>query len=149
MAVVVPGNRADGAARLQAQRTQRVGQLPGAPGQVGEGVAVQAAIGLARDDLLRAELGGTVFQDGRNQQGAVHHAAGLLHCLCLLGGVLGPGQLSAWQPSNVSGCSQRRPRALVVSVTAEAAWGQNFFVSNRPQFFYTAPGWGLKASDTS
>ncbi|MNV29130.1 hypothetical protein D3C71_1203430 [compost metagenome] len=67
VAVVVPGQRPHHAAGAQAQRLQCVGQLPGAPGHVGETVAVQAAIGVARDDLLIAVLVLAMFEDGRDQ----------------------------------------------------------------------------------
>ena len=67
VAVVVPGQRPHHAAGAQAQRLQSVGKLPGAPGHVGKPVAVQAAVGVARNDLLIAVLVLTVFEDGRNQ----------------------------------------------------------------------------------
>jgi hypothetical protein len=35
----------------------------------------------ARNDFLLAKLGGGMFEDARNEHGAVHHEAGLGHVL--------------------------------------------------------------------
>jgi len=63
--------------QLQAQGRKRIGQLPGAARHIGVGVAVQWAVGLARNNVLLTVLGSAVFEHGRNQQRAVHHQAGL------------------------------------------------------------------------
>ena len=65
--MVVPGQRPHHAAGAQAQCLQRVGQLPGALGHVGKAVTVQAAIGVARNDLLIAVLVLAMLKNGRNQ----------------------------------------------------------------------------------
>ena len=54
---------------------QGIGQLARTLGYLGKGAAVQGAVRLARNDFLFAKLRSGVFEDARNEQGAVHHEA--------------------------------------------------------------------------
>ena len=81
MPVVVPGNGADRAARTEAHRLQGIGQLARTRRALGIGIAEQRTVGFAGNDFDIAELAGGMFDDAGNEQGTIHHQAGLQHCL--------------------------------------------------------------------
>ena len=75
MLVVVPAQRCNAVAALEAQLTQRHGELLRAARHVRIGVAVERLVGQAGDDLLLAEVRLRAAQQGRKRQLEVHHQA--------------------------------------------------------------------------
>ena len=75
VAEAVPGERADAVGRSHPERAQRVGELARAPVCVPVGVAVDAALDQARDDLGVAVIALGVTDQRRDLQGHVHHQA--------------------------------------------------------------------------
>ena len=71
--VMVPAQRGDALARLEAEPLQRRGERARAPAVLGVAVPAQALVGHARDDLVAAEqLAGAVEQVVQRQR-HVHH----------------------------------------------------------------------------
>ena len=75
MAEAVPGQRADAIRRPHPERAERVGELARAPVCVPVGVAVDAALDHARDDLGVPVVALGVTDQRRDLQGHVHHQA--------------------------------------------------------------------------
>ena len=73
--VVVPAERGDAIALLEAEPLQRDGELLRAPRHVGVRVAVEALVGQPGDDLLLAEERLRAPQEVRKRQLEVHHQA--------------------------------------------------------------------------
>ena len=73
---VVPAQRGDAVAGLNAEVDEHLGQAAGAAGEVGVGVAAdQAAVGKARDDFAGAEELFGAAENRRQRQREVHHQA--------------------------------------------------------------------------
>ena len=73
--VVVPRERRDAVATLEPELLERHRELPGAPGAVAVGVAVEALVGEPRHDLLVREVCLRTPQERRERQLEVHHQA--------------------------------------------------------------------------
>ena len=73
--VVVPGERGDAVAALEPELLQPDRELARTAGEVGVGVAMERAVGEARDDLLLREVRLGPAQDRRKRQLVVHHQA--------------------------------------------------------------------------
>ena len=73
--VVVPAERRDAVAALEAERLEPHGERAGAPGHLGVGVAVEALVGQARDDLGAPEVRLGAPQQRRERELEVHHHA--------------------------------------------------------------------------
>ena len=73
--VVVPAERRNPVAALEAEPTEPDGELLRPSHHVRVRVAVEGAVGEARDDLLRAEVRLDAAQDRRQRQLVVHHQA--------------------------------------------------------------------------
>ena len=73
--VVVPAERRDAVAALEAELLQRDRELARAPAEIGERVGVEAPVRQPRHDLLMREVRLGPLQDGRQRQLEVHHQA--------------------------------------------------------------------------
>ena len=98
MLVMVPAERRDARAALEAELLQRGGELLRAPHRLAVVRAVEALVGQARDDLAVAEERLGPLEDVRQRQREVHHQA--VH-----GSLL--GQTGTDTPSTASATSSR------------------------------------------
>ena len=73
--VVVPAERGDAVAALEAEALQRDRELLRAPREVAVAVAVEALVGEPGDDLLVAEVRLGAAEQVRQRQLEVHHLA--------------------------------------------------------------------------
>ena len=84
VAVVVPRDRGNRTAGLEAQASQRIRKLLCTDSAFAGGVAKERAVGLTRNDFGVAILTRRVFNDAGKQQRHFHHQALLKHVACFL-----------------------------------------------------------------
>ncbi len=73
MAIGVPGERRDAVARVQAKALQRMGEPPGARGDVAVTGAIDDPVGIARDDFAVGVETLDIFENSGNQKRTVLH----------------------------------------------------------------------------
>jgi hypothetical protein len=109
--VVVPAERRDPVAALEPELLQGDGELLRPSRHVPIGVAVEALVGQARDDLLVAEEGLRPLQDRGNRELVVHHQA-VHHQMPPR---VGPTEIVLYFPPLVKACRRGRSRSTSTS----------------------------------